>query len=57
MRAHVVDSVRMIREMSEVLAREVHRGNVWLVAAEYDLTSKGVNVLQVVSQTEVAVAR
>jgi carbonic anhydrase len=50
MRAHVVDSVRMIREMSEVLASELQRGAVWLAAAEYDLTSKGVNILQVVSQ-------
>lgn len=49
MRAHVVDSVRMIAEMSEVLAREVRRGAVWLVAAEYDLRSKGINVLQIVS--------
>lgn len=54
MRAHVIDSVRMICEMSEMLANEVRHGNVWLVAAEYDLTSKEVNVLRVVPHTPVA---
>jgi carbonic anhydrase len=51
MRAHVVDSVRMIRAMSEVLEHEIRLGHLWLVAAEYDLTSKKINTLQVVSET------
>jgi carbonic anhydrase len=49
MRAHVIDSVRTIHAMSEVIAQRVNRGALWLTAAEYDLVTQTINVLQVLS--------
>jgi carbonic anhydrase len=47
MRAHVVDSVHTIYGMSEAIAERVHRDELRLVAAEYQLATQTVNVLQV----------
>src|SRR2546423_2676622 len=46
MRAHVIDSMRTIHEASVIIANETQRGNLWLVAAEYDLETQRINVLR-----------
>jgi carbonic anhydrase len=46
-RAHVVDTTRQIYEGSEIIAERVRAGELWLVAAKYELAARRVSVLRV----------